>query len=1134
MNRRSRLIKFNKKLEMRAGKMHKRLWRIILYILILPGICMNTSGQQKRRFHDQYHFKALTVDDGLNNNRVRAVLQDGYGFMWFGTRTGIAKYDGYKIYTYDYYFIDSISSRFNQVRELFCDSYGNIWAGGEYGICTYNPLKDRFESFNDPDFPGRITKTVGLAEDQDHTLWFTNASEIASYHLATQKFTWFRPASNKPGALPAGSPERIIADKNNDIWIGYQNEGLVYHDRKENTFIHYTADGEPGSLGENLIERIYEDDEGTIWIGYNNNGFSRFDRGSRQFTTYFPDPDNQESGRVRGILKDSKGNFWVGTMAGLYLFDEFGEKFLWYAHTGHPVSKLSHNSIQCIVQDNQEGLWMGTHAGGVCYTNLNTSGFTRYDYSPIQNQYFLNDKNIYSLAVDLLGNVWIGTEKGGLNYLDRETGKFSYYVSDIHNLNTPLSNNIKDIKIDADNNIWFTSYGGGFSYLDTKKEKFTHYVRSENNPGGFPVNRIYILYIDPLDPDILWLGTIDGLYSYHIQTGEYERISANLPGYTNAPETNSQVYTINSHQNKLLVGTDRLIVLDLQKREFVTFSEIEGIPISSVNFIHVDKKQHVWFDIDNVYLVRTNADFSEFKILGSADGLPDFAYYEAADDNQDNLWLSSNKGIVQLINIVNNQDTIACNIFTKSDNLQSIEFLYHSKAVGYDGEIFFGGINGFNSFYPEKVVTNQYPPQVHITGIVAGNTNVSVNQKVFGRVLLEKPVIETASIKIHHRIRVLTLEFVGLHYVSPENNKYAYMLEGYDEQWNETDASVRFASYSNLPGGTYYFKVKAANKNGLWSGEDVVLKITVKPPYWKTWWFFSITALLILGIIIYMIRRREYQLKRDKSVLEEKLKEGEIEINRRKEEIEKQKKALEEKEKAEEYHNWVNQGLAMISDILSKEKNDLQKLAQSLISNIVKYLEAQQGGMFLSENRGDNEVSVELMASYAYNSERMEKTSFAPGEGLVGTCFQQKKIIEIDDLPDTYAKLNSGLGEDKLKHLLLIPVIYDNEAVGAMEIVSFRKIEKPKVDFTLKISENIASVISSVKSNNLITEMLLKTQEQGEELHAQEEEMRQTIEEMQATQEEAGRRETSMQHELNKLKKQLEEMTKTKEIQKKK
>jgi ligand-binding sensor domain-containing protein len=1118
---------------MRAGKLDKRLWRVFFFILMLPEICLSTSGQQKQRFHDQYRFRALTVDDGLNNNRVRAILQDAYGFMWFGTRTGISKFDGYNIYNYDFYFIDTICTKFSQLRELICDSYGNIWAGGEDGMCTYNPDKDRFENFNDPDFPGRITKTVGIAEDHDGIIWFTNANEIARYNPVTKKFTWIKPAPGNSAGLPAGSPERILVDKNNDIWIGYQNEGVAFCNRKENKFIHYTADGEPGSLGENLIERIYEDDQGTIWIGFNNKGFSRFDRNTKQFTTYFPDPDNPESGRVRGILKDSKGHFWIGTMSGLYLFDEINEKFTWYAHTGHPVSELSHNSIQCIVQDNQEGLWLGTHAGGVCYTNLNTSGFTRYDYSPIQSPYFLNDKNVYSLAVDHQGNIWVGTEKGGLNYLNRETGKFTYYVSDLHHSNTPLSNNIKDIIIDARNNVWFATYGGGFSYLDTESDKFTHYMSSEQNPDGFPVSRIYIIYLDPIDEDILWLGTINGLYSYHIKTGKYEKITANLPGYINSPETNSQIYTINSCQNKLIIGTDHLIILDLQKRHFTTFSEIEGIPVSSVNFVLIDQKQNIWFDIDNTYLVSSDSGFNEFKVIGPANGLPDFDYYEASDDRQGNLWLSSNKGIVQLLDIINNQDTVKTNVFTKSDNLQSIEFLYHSKAVSPDGEIFFGGINGFNSFYPEKVVTNQYPPRVHITGLLAGNSKVSVNQKVFGKVLLDKPVIETKNIDIHHRIRVFTLEFVGLHYISPENNNYAYILEGYDEQWNLTNASVRFASYSNLPGGTYYFKVKAANKNGLWSEENV-LKIIVKPAFWETWYFYTILSLFVLGMIIFLIRRRESQLRKDKSTLEEKLQQGDIEIDRRKAEIEKQQRAIEEKEKAEEYYNWVNQGLALISDILNKEKNDLPKLSQSLISNIVKYLEAQQGGLFLSDTTGENNTSVELMANYAYNSERLEKTSFDPGEGLVGTCFQQKKILEIDDLPDTYAKLNSGLGEDILRHLLLIPLIYDNEAFGVIEIVSFYKIDKLKVDFAVRISENIASVISSVKSNNLIREMLLKTQEQSEELHAQEEEMRQTIEEMQTAQEDISLREKSLQDELKRLRKQVQELTAINKEQKKK
>ncbi len=484
------------------------------------------------------------------------------------------------------------------------------------------------------------------------------------------------------------------------------------------------------------------------------------------------------------------------------------------------------------------------------------------------------------------------------------------------------------------------------------------------------------------------------------------------------------------------------------------------------------------------------------------------------------------------MNMVNNQDTVISKIYTKSDNLQSIEFLYHSKAKAPDGEIFFGGINGFNSFYPEKIVTNPYPPEVHITGLEVANNEVLVNQKIYGSIILDKPVIDKDFIKIPHRIRVFNIKFVGLHFVSPEKNKFAYKLEGYDDQWIETDASVRFASYSNLRGGTYKFKVKAGNNNGVWSNENKVLTIKVIPPFWKTWWFYISVGVALILMVLLFIRQRERQLKKDKEILEKKLQEGDIEINNRKSEIEKQKKAIEEKEQAEKMHKWFNEGLAAFSEILSKEKKDIRKLSQSLISKMVNYVEAEQGGIFLSESIDENQVLLELMAHYAYNAEKLEQVSFNPGEGLIGTCYQQKEILVIDDLPDSYAKINSGLGDTKLKHLLVIPLIYDNEPVGVIEIASLQKIESSKIEFIEKVCESISSVISSIKSNNIINEMLIKTQEQSEELHAQEEEMRQTIEEMKTTQEDIQLRERDMNSELKSLKERLIKLTKINEEQK--
>jgi GAF domain-containing protein len=419
------------------------------------------------------------------------------------------------------------------------------------------------------------------------------------------------------------------------------------------------------------------------------------------------------------------------------------------------------------------------------------------------------------------------------------------------------------------------------------------------------------------------------------------------------------------------------------------------------------------------------------------------------------------------------------------------------------------------------VITNPHPPKVHITGMRVENKTVGINEKIYGKKILTGPMIDTRKIKIHHKIKVFTIEFAGLHYVSPENNQFQYKLEGYDDHWTAVDASVRFATYSKLPADDYVFKVKAANNNGLWSPEPAILEIKVKPPFWKTIPFYILVVIIVALAIVLFIKWREQQLQHDKDVLEAKLHKGEEEINKSRQEIEIQRQALEEKEKEEQKHNWFNSGLGKFSDILSNDKNTLEKLAQNLITNIVSYVEVDMGGLFLVNDSENEEEFLELVAHNAFNKEKLEARKYYPKEGQVGACYESNEIIQLDNLPQNYARLESGLGGCEMKHLLLLPILNDETKIGVLELISRRKIEEYKVEFLQKICKNIASVIAASNSNKLIKDMLEKTQLQAEQMKEQDEEMRQNIEEMQATQEESKRNEERLLKKIEELKKKV-------------
>lgn len=1104
----------------------KKFTGILLTTILLNTLLLSTYGQLSNRIQEQIRFNYINIDNGLNNNRVRGLGQDNYGFIWIGTSKGISRFDGYKVITYDKYFQDTGYVNFSETRAILCDHQGTVWVVGIYGICYFDWAKETFVFFSHEGIEGDITYCGDADIDKNGNIWFGTNLGILRFNPANENFQLFVQEKDNPNAPERGVIDKIIATSNLHIWYGFKSNGVGYYNPEEDKFTHFRTSSDPSSLGENRTERLYEDTEGNIWIGHNNKGASKYSYTSKRFYRYMPEPGRKESGRIRGITEDKQGNFWFGTQAGLYLFNKDFETFKRYAYAEHPISTLSHNSIQTMLVDDQEGLWLGTFAGGVSYSNLNSSGIIKYEYSKIPSEYYLNDKSVYSLAFDNNDNIWAGTENGGLNYLDRNSGKFTYFTYDPIDTNSPRSNNIKDIVVDKNDFVWFGTYKGGMSKYDPLTSRFTHYQKSDYYPQGFTDESIFVLHQDVVNDDWLWIGATRNLYLFHKETETIEQVNQESPDFINTPEF-VRIYSIcHTTDNKVIFGADKLMILDRMTNTFKNISEVNGRRIDQTNFVLVDKHGYLWAAINTSFIIRYDLEKDEAKLFDKSQGLPEIDYLEGAEDNEGNLWLSTNKGIWKLENIIENQDTFNIVHYDNSDNVQSLEFIFHSKAVSSSGEILFGGANGFNSFIPGKVKPNPYLPNVIITRLSIAGNQVHVDEKIEGKKILNKPIMESKNLRFHHKIKVFTFHFAGFHYVAPENNQFKYMLEGYDEDWQYADANIRSATYSNIPRGNYTFKVDASNNNGKYSGTPFEIQIKITPPFWKTIWFIGIIIILI-GLLIYtFIQFRERQLKNDKEILQQELEKGKKEIENSRNEIEKTRLALEEKEKLERVQKWHNEGLAKFSEILTREKNNLEKLTQNIINNMVEFVGVQQGGIFLANDTNDGQIQLELTASYAFNEEMLNEKNILAGEGQVGACFSNKKILQIDNLPDSYIKLSSGLGESILPYLLLMPIMYDELVVGVLELASFEKLEEYKVNFLEKVNESIVSIVSNLKAQQTIEAMLEKSKIQTEELISQEEEMRQNMEEMLATQEEAGRREEQLNTEIDKYKQKCKELEK--------
>ena len=842
---------------------------------------------------------------------------------------------------------------------------------------------------------------------------------------------------------------------------------------------------------------------GNIWIGHNNNGTSKYSYRTSKFTRYYPDPGLKEAGRVRGIIEDGQGNFWFGTQAGLYLFDRKTETFRRYAYADNPISTLSHNSIQVMMIDNQEGLWIGTFAGGVSYTNLNSSGIIKYEYSKIPSEYYLNDKSVYSLLFDKKENIWVGTENGGLNYLDRETGKFTYLIQGNGDENGTRSNNIKDMYIDENDLVWFGTYKGGMSYYNPRTNKFRHYEKRPEFPNGISDETVFIVYPDPIDNNLLWVGGADKLYKFNKTNETFTRISPETSGYINTPNI-SRIYGV-AHNNDNIMAfatISYLIFLDRNSNTFFYQDKFNGNRIGHCDFVFFDKYGYLWAGVDNSYLVRYNIQDNKYIVINDSLGLEPVQYFEGIDDDNGNIWLSSNNGLYKLEGIIDNVDTVKLKHYDKSKS----------------GEIAFGGINGFNSFWPDKVRPNPFKPNVIVSKLIIGGKEVKPGEKVFGKVILNKPIMETENVVFHYKIKLFTFHFNGFHFVAPENNQFRYKLEGYDEDWNVTGANVRSATYSNIPRGNYVFRVDASNNNGAWSEKPFSIEIKVTPPFWKTYWFYAIILIFLAFLVYLFIKWRERQLKHDRDILEEKLKKGQQEINNSKAEVARQAEELRQRDIAEKEQKWHNQGMIILGDVITKNKNNLKDLSKSFLSNLINYSEAHQGVIFSLNDDDDSNKFLEFLAGYALSKKKLNQKKIDIGEGLIGVCFKEKETMVVDDIPDGYTEVGSGVGAVVPKHIILFPLKMDEIVLGVIELSFINEIEEYKIRFIEKISEMFTSNLFSSKTNDKMKILLERSQQQAEEMQAQEEEMRQNMEEMQATQDEAARRE----QELINLNKEME------------
>ena len=857
-------------------------YKILLIFCLYFTLNSISSADWRKPF-----FRRISTTEGLSQSHVSAILKDSKGFMWFGTDEGLNKFDGYRFSFFKHYPDNPSSIDDNIVFDILEDYDKNLWVGTNNGLNKFDRKKNAFSHFFKEDMHLNVRD---IFQDSKHRMWLGTSSGLFLLDLKKGSYTQFRHEQNNRNSLSNDFIFKITEDKSGDLWIATKN-GLDRFNPEKKTFLKYFHDAKKvNSLETNWIKVVYRDHSDNIWIGMLGGGIAKYNPVNNTFKSFKHNPQKANSlahNDILSILEDRNGRLWVGTEnGGISIYNEKEDRFTTVAYDPNDNNSLSNNSIYSLYEDNIGNMWVGTWSGGVNFLPKFGNKFTLY--KSILNQNGLNNNIVLSVAGDSDGNIWIGTDGGGLNFFNRKDHSFSairnqpgnknspntdYIISvlevekdllalgfhrggfDLYNRKTgvfvhhlPILNNsnslsapsVNTIIKDKDLNLWIGTWAGGLNFYDRKADKFTQYLHDPNNSNSLCDNFINILWED--SDGTVWIGTDNGLDAFNRTSGKFTHFKHNPKDPTSI--RNNNILTImGADKGKIWIGTGGGLCL-------------------------LDKKT------------------KSFKVVTEKDGLPNNVINGILKDSKGCLWISTNKGVSKY----DPQTNIFRN-YTIADGLQGNEFKAKSAFQAKDGQMFFGGPNGLNSFYPDSIRDNDFIPPVYITDFQIFNKSVFVGDKDSP---LNNEISETTEIRLDHKQSVFSFEFAALNYTLSRKNQYSYKLEGFDKDWNLV-GNRRIATYTNLDPGTYTFRVKGSNNDGIWNEEGTSVRVIILPPFWLTWWFKLLIALLILGGALGFYKYRIGRINKQKILLE---KEVEVRTAQLLQATKEEKKARKEAEHA--------------------------------------------------------------------------------------------------------------------------------------------------------------------------------------------------------------------------------------------
>jgi signal transduction histidine kinase/ligand-binding sensor domain-containing protein/DNA-binding response OmpR family regulator len=811
-----------------------------------------------------YQFSQLDITNGLSCNQINCIYKDSQGFMWFGTSSGLNRYDGYEFKIYKHRTGDSSSVNNNYIERMFPGPGNKLWLYTHLGFSIYDPYDEKFSN----NVKGELQKyhihaikLTSIKEDNYGRSWFIVSGQgVYCYDPKTTNTTWYNTSAKSKIVLYSNSIADIVGGDGDRLWLVYTNGVIDYVDVLNNkvlsrSFALYNDNGHRQMLynavagyDKQLWIYVPSTDRGVYCYHTEAGTLLHFTKNSPEMPL--------SSNVIKGIVQGDEKTMWIATdQGGINIIDLATHKINYVMNRMDDPKSLRGNSV-VMYKDNTGIIWAGTFKEGISYYHKKISQF------PLVRHYMLDAASlpvddVDCFVEDAAGNLWIGTNGGGLMFYDKKTKKYNLFKHNPADPNSLANDVVVTLCIDHENKLWIGTYFGGLDRLDGGK--FTHYRHKDNVPESISDDRVYDIIEDASGR--LWVGTFAGALNVYNRQGN----NFSHPNFPALSDYTAMMYQ--DRQKNIWIARDRGIDVIESNGSFREYTNRPGnnnsLVSNDVNSIIQDRSGLYWLATKEGLSIL-NVKTGKFLNIEEAQGLPANNVKDLLEDNSGRVWLSTTNGIAS-IKLFPAGDTYRYEIrkYNEMDGLQGREFNANAAFKTRNGAMIFGGPNGFNWFNPASITASTAAVKVILTDFQLFNKSVAVGDTINGRVILTSSITNNPDIVLTHNENAFSISFAACDYFNPGKVTYQYKLDNFDNQWLTSASNSRSATYTNLDAGDYVFKVKAFNINQPGKQSIVVLHITIRPPFWKTTWAYILYIAAIIGILFFIRHRGILKLKKE-------------------------------------------------------------------------------------------------------------------------------------------------------------------------------------------------------------------------------------------------------------------------------